>query len=403
MVRWILHVDMDAFFASVEQVLDPSLAGRPVIVAGPAEGRGVVSTASYEARRFGVRSAMPAAQARRLCPGGVFLPGNHSAYAEYSGRVLEVLRRFTPLVEQTSIDEAYLDVSGCEGLFGDPVTVARRIKREIREDTGLTCSVGIGPNRLLAKMASGLEKPDGLTLLDSRDVPRILWPMPAGSLHGVGPSTAARLRALGLATIGDVARYPPDLLVQEFGVSGKHLHEAANGRDATPVLAAGDVPEAKSVSRETTFAHDVSDLTELERTLLELSEDVGRRLRRDCLRGRTVTIKVRKADFTTVTRSRTLPEATDLTEPIYEAARLILRDYWRPGVSVRLLGVGLTNLETATGATPVLFDPVDRLRRVSQAVDRIRDRYGDRAVTRARLLRRGSLRDPRRPEGGPQE
>lgn len=403
MTRWILHVDMDAFFASVEQVLDPSLAGKPVIVAGPAEGRGVVSTASYEARRFGVRSAMPTSQARRLCPQGIFLPGHHSAYGDYSHRVLAVLRRFTPLVEQTSIDEAYLDVTGCERLFGDALSLARLIKQEIRASTGLTCSVGVAPNRLLAKMASGLNKPDGLTYIADSDVPHVLWPMPVGALYGVGPSTAGRLRALGLASIGDVARYPVELLLKEFGLAGGQLHEAANGRDESPVLPADTLAEVKSISRETTFPLDIEELPDLEQTLLELAEDVGRRVRREGLRGRTVTIKVRTSDFTTVSRSKTLRSSTDLAEDIYRAARQALRDYWRPGFKVRLLGVGLANLEASNAAPATLFDTSDRLRRVSLAVDRIRDRYGDGAVTRARLLRRKTRRERPGPGGGAEE
>ncbi len=387
MSRCILHVDMDAFFASVEQVLDPDLAGRPVIVAGPAEARGVVSAASYEARRYGVRSAMPTAQAKRLCPDGVFLPGNHRAYGDYSHRVFSVLKDFTPIVEPTSIDEAYLDVTGCEGLFGDPVTLARRIKAAVKAETGLSCSVGVAPNRLLAKMASGLEKPDGLTVLRTEDVPRVLWPRPVGDLHGIGPSTAARLRSLGLLTIGDLARYPVDLAIRHLGTAGRHLSEAADGIDETPVTPAGQEAEAKSLSRETTFSRDVSDATELERVLLALCDQVARRLRKEGLRGRTVTVRIRKSDFTTVTRSTTLTAPTDLGEDLYAAAGRVFAAYWRPSMKVRLLGVGVTKLERVGVHPEGLFDSSSKLRRVSRAVDRIKDRYGERAVTRARLLR----------------
>ncbi len=399
MSRWVLHVDMDAFFASVEQVLDPALLGKPVIVAGSTEGRGVVAAASYEARRYGVRSAMPTVQAKRLCPNGVFIAGHHTAYGDYSGRVLAVLKRYTPLIEQTSIDEAYLDVTGCERLHGDAVEVARKIKTAVRNETGLTCSVGVAPNRLLAKMASGMNKPDGLTVMRVEDVPSVLWPKPVGYLHGIGTSTATRLRGLGLLTIGDLAAYPVDLLVHEFGVGGRYLHEAANGFDDMPVPPLEDAEEAKSLSRETTFAQDIDDLGELDRTLLGLADQVARRLRRHGYRGRTVTVKIRKADFTTVTRSRTLPAPTDLTEEIYREARRALHAFWRPSVKVRLLGVGVSNLERAGEGLTALFDGSEKLRKVSRAVDRIKDRYGERALTRARLLEGEGEAGEEGPEG----
>jgi len=405
--RWILHVDMDAFFPSVEQVLDPGLTGRAVIVGGPPESRGVVSSASYEARRYGVHAAMPTSQAKRLCPDGVFLPGNHEAYAEYSRWVLTILERFTPLVDQASIDEAYLDVTGCEhllepqdgqasptlpqasGVGPDPsaaVRVGRAIKAVVRRETGLTCSVGVAPNRLLAKTASGLQKPDGLTVLLVEDVPRLIWPKPVGFLHGVGPSSVDHLRRLGIQSVGDLAHYPLELLAREFGVSGRHLHDAANGRDDTPVLPADSAGEAKSLSRETTFAKDVGDLAELQGTLLGLADAVARRLRRHGYVGRTVVIKIRKADFTTVTRSRTLPEATDLAEDIHAEACQALTAFWKPGLEVRLLGVGVANLQRSQNPPTTLFDPSEKLRRVSRVVDRIKDRFGERSLTRARLL-----------------
>ncbi|MCL6581007.1 MAG: DNA polymerase IV [Firmicutes bacterium] len=399
MSRWVLHVDMDAFFPSVEVLLDPRLAGKPVIVAGPAEERGVVASASYEARRYGVRSAMPTAQARRLCPHGVFLTGNRAAYAEYSRRVRDILERFTPLVEQTSIDEAYLDVTGClpPGAGEDPdaeadaaVALAREIKGAVRRETGLPCSIGVAPNRLLAKMASREAKPDGVALFRLQDVPARLWPRPVEVIPGVGPSTAARLRALGVATVGDLAAFPVDVLSRELGVAGRQLHEAAWGRDPTPVPPAHLEPAAKSVSRETTFPMDVEDRDELERTLLGLSDDVARRLRRSRLAGRTVTVKVRWADFATVTRSHSLAEPTDLGEEVYREAREAFRAVWRAGRRVRLIGVTVSNLGPAESRDPGLFPGDDKRRRVSGAVDRIKDRFGEQALTRARLIRDGS-------------
>ncbi len=386
MARRVLCVDMDAFFASVEQVLNPALAGRPVIVAGPAEARGVVSAASYEARRYGVRSAMPTSQARRLCPEGVFVEGHHADYGEFSDRVLEILKTYTPLIERVSIDEAFLDVTGCEAIHGDAVEIARKIKADVRAKTGLTCSVGVASNRLLAKMASGMNKPDGLTVLLAEDVPSVLWGKPVEFLHGIGPKTAERLHALGLSTIKDLAAYPVEVLAHEFGVYGRYLHEAANGIDSTPVPPLESPSETKSMSRETTFAQDVDEKRELERTLLELSDDVARRLRRHGYIGRTVTVKIRKADFTTVTRSRTLPGPTDLAEEIYREGCLALGSFWRPRMKVRLLGVGVSNLELGGETPSALFDGSDKLRKVSRAADRIRDRYGEKALTRARLL-----------------
>jgi len=390
-----LHVDMDAFFPSVEAVLDSRLAGKPVIVAGPAEERGVVASASYEARRYGVRAAMPTAQARRLCPHGVFLTGNRAAYAEYSRRVRDILGRFTPLVEQTSIDEAYLDVTGCLplGAGEDPgdaaVALAREIKSAVRQETGLPCSIGVAPNRLLAKMASREAKPDGVVLFRLEDVPARLWPRPVEVIPGVGPSTATRLRALGVSTVGDLAAFPVDVLSRELGVAGRQLYESAWGRDPSPVPPAHLEPAVKSVSRETTFPMDVEDLDELERTLLGLSDDVARRLRRSRLAGRTVTVKVRWADFATVTRSQSLAEPTDLGEEVYREAREAFRAVWRAGRRVRLIGVAVSNLGPAESRDQSLFPGDDKRRRVSGAVDRIKDRFGEQALTRARLIRDG--------------
>lgn len=402
MSRWVLCVDMDAFFASVEQLANPDLRGKPVVVAGPAEERGVVSSASYEARRYGIRSAMPTARAKLLCPEAVFLRGRPHLYEEYSRRVLAVLAGFSPLVEQASIDEAYLDVTGCEGSYGGVAELARAVKKAVRERTGLGCSIGAGPNRLLAKMASEMDKPDGLVVLTFSEVPARLWPKPVEELHGVGPKTAARLGSLGISTIGELAAYPPGLLVREFGCAGRYLHLASKGLDDTPVRPADSAAEAKSVSHETTFARDVDSLSDLERTLLGLADRVARKLRREGLRGRTVVVKVRKADFTTVSRSRTLAVATDLAEDVYREARAALGALWRPSLRVRLVGVGVENLERRAPGPGGLFDRSDRLRKVSEAVDRIRDRYGERAVTRASLLTRKGGKAGEKAEEGPE-
>jgi DNA polymerase-4 len=381
----ILHVDMDAFYASVEQRDRPELRGRSVIVGGLGP-RGVVSAASYEARPFGVHSAQPTAVARRLCPQGVFLPVRMEHYAQVARQIREILLSFTPLVEPLSLDEAFLDVRGSEGLFGPAPEVARRVKERIRAETALTASVGVAPNKFLAKLASDLGKPDGLVVVHPDRVAGLLAPLPVGRLWGVGAKSEKRLHALGLRTIGQLAALPERVLADHFGTAGRHLHALAHGRDERAV-----VPdrEAKSISTETTFAEDVGDRTALRGWLLELVDELGGRLRKEGVRARTVELKVRSFDFRTRTRALSLREATDLTDRLWEAALVLFeRSVTDELLPLRLLGVGGSRLTRETAVQGELFDDGRRQREAAldRAIDAIRGRLGSGAVLRGSRL-----------------
>ena len=321
--RTILHVDLDAFFASVEQRDHPELRGRPVIVGGGGpDQRGVVSAASYEARVFGVHSAMSLREAGRRCPDGVFVPVDGRRYQQASRDVMGVLRRFTPLVEPISIDEAFLDVTATANLFGDGPTIARRIKDEVRADVGLTVSVGVATTKLVAKIASDLRKPDGLVVVPPGDEAAFLAPLPISRLWGVGERTGIALADYGVRTIGDLAALPEDVVVRRFGKHGASLVARARGFDADPVH---DGDPAKSVGHEHTFDVDTSDRETIERTLLAMADGVAARLRSAGVRAGTVAVKIRDSSFRTITRQRTLAEPTDMTEPIYRAALELAR------------------------------------------------------------------------------
>jgi nucleotidyltransferase/DNA polymerase involved in DNA repair len=375
----IIHVDLDAFFAAVEQRDHPELRGKPVIVGGDAESRGVVSTCSYEARKFGVHSAMPTRTARQLCPDGIFVPVDGAKYQRVSHEVMAVLRHFTPAVEQVSIDEAFLDVAGSEALFGPAPEIARRIKAEVVATTQLTVSVGVATNKLVAKVGS-----DGLVIVQPGDEAAFLAPLEIRRLWGIGPKTAERLHGLGVRTIGDLAALPPETLTRALGDHGATLHDRALGIDSDPVTGGGEA--AKSVSHETTFAVDVSDPAEIERTLLALTEGVSARLRAAGIRAGTVAVKVRDSHFRTITRQKQLPEPSDLTDTIWRAALELARPQVR-GKKIRLLGVSATQLGQPEQIS--MFEVVDqKQRRVVDATDAVRKRFGDRAVTRASLLHR---------------
>lgn len=387
-MRRILHLDMDAFYAAIEIREDPSLAGKPVIV-GHRGRRGVVATCSYEARAFGVHSAMPSVTAARLCPDAVWVSGRMSLYAEVSGRIRRILRDTSPAVEPLSIDEAFLDLTGIAADLVAGGEIGRGLKERIRETERLTASVGVAPNKFLAKVASDLEKPDGLVVFPAEDVPRRLWPMPVARLWGAGPKTSARLAAGGLRTIGDLAAASPKALAALVGPgSAAHLAALAHGKDGRRVEPSR---EAKSISEERTYGDDLTDPAEIDRALLSRSEGVARELRREGLVGRTVHLKVRTGDFTTWTRALTLPEATDLAEPIVRAAReMLVKRVDLGGRGVRLLGVGMSGLEPAATAQHGLFPDVAeiRARRLARAQDAVRARLGNGSVERASLLRR---------------
>lgn len=385
--RTILHVDLDAFFASVEQRDRPELRGRPVIVGGGGPGdRGVVSAASYEARVFGVHSAMSLREAGRRCPDGVFLPVDGRRYQQASRDVMTILRRYTPLVEPISIDEAFLDVTGSAALFGDGPTIAARIKAAVREDVGLAASVGVASNKLVAKVASDLRKPDGLVVVPPGEEAAFLAPLPIGRLWGVGAKTATALADYGVRTIGDLAALPSDVMEGRFGKHGASLAERARGVDADPVH---DGDPAKSVGHEHTFDVDTIDPEIIERTLLAMADGVGGRLRSAGVRAGTVSIRLRDSSFLTISRQRTMPAPTDMTERIFavalELARPEVAAIRARGARVRLLGVSGSNLGEREQLT--MFETEDpRRRRAIEAADAVRRRYGDGAMTRARLL-----------------
>ena len=386
--RVILHLDMDAFYAAVEAREDPALAGKPLII-GHRGRRGVVSTCSYEARRFGVHSAMPSVTAERLCPGAVWLTGRHSLYSEISRSIRRIMRDFSPLVEPLSIDEAFLDLTGIAADLDDGARIGERLKDRIRQLERLTASVGVAPNKFLAKIASDLEKPNGLVVFPAEEVRRRLWPMPVERLWGVGPRTAERLRGVGIVRVADLARMPESDLAARIGESGAaHLRRLARGEDDRPVHSSR---KAKSISEERTYEEDLVEADEIDRALLARADGVACHLRHDGLTGRTVHLKVRTGDFTTWSRSVTLAEPTDLAEPILAAAREMFRLRIRlAGRGVRLLGVGVSGLAAAGVGQAALFEDPEtvRARRLALASDAVRDKLGPRSLTRARLIKR---------------
>lgn len=383
MQRWILHVDMDAFFASVEQRDHPEYRGRPLIVGGIGS-RGVVSTASYEARKFGVHSAMPMAEARRRCPDGIFVACNHRRYTQESKKIRAIMAEFSPLVEPLSLDEAFLDISGMERLYPEPAAIASAIKERIFAELGLTASAGVAPNKFLAKLASDLKKPAGLVIVRPGEERAFLRDLPIKRMWGVGPATAKLLTELGITTIGQLAAFDSQRLQRQIGQTAYEMQRLANGIDERPVES-DYVP--KSVGNEETFANDIVSRDEILRQLLALCEKVAWRLRRINLSGRTVTLKLRYASFKTLTRSLTLPEPTCYDEEIYRSVKGMLEKLTLQE-GVRLLGVTVGNLQTSDGGQLSLFAPVDDKRqRMYEAVDKLRDRFGRDIVTKAPLCK----------------
>ena len=377
--RTILHVDMDAFFTSVEQRDQPELRGKPVVVGAPPDKRGVVAAASYEARKFGVHSAMPSRTAHRLCPQAVFLCGDHAKYSRESERVMDILRQFTPLVEQVSVDEAYLDVTASLRLLGSGQQIAREIKRRIHETTGLTASVGVAPNMFLAKLASDMRKPDGLMVITEEEKLKLLRPLPIGRIAGIGKKTEPVFHELGIHTIGDLQRFPIETLRARFGVWADEMKARSLGEDDRPVEPGG---EAKSISNETTFEEDVSEMKTLERTVWELADEVARRLRAEGVRARTVQLKLRWSDFTTLTRRMTLPEATDDERQIAEVAIQLMRRELEEPRPVRLIGVGGQNLMCSPKQLDLLDRSSNRRDDLNRVADVVRARFGVKKLRR---------------------
>jgi len=383
--RSIFHVDMDAFFVSVEELYDPSLKGKAVVVGGPADARGVVSAASYEARKFGVHSAMPLRTAYQKCPHAIFLDGHRERYAEASRKVERVLRCFTPIVEMASIDEAYLDMSATERLHGPPLKAAHKLHEEVKRQTNLNCSIGAAASRLVAKICSDQAKPNGVLWVVPGTEAALLAPLDVRKIPGVGKKTEETLHACGIRKIGDLARLEVDFLERRFGKWGLALAGKAQGQDAggwfDSPLGAGE--DAKSISHEHTFNEDTADREQLTAVLAHLSEMVGRRLRDHGFFARTIQLKLRDEDFRTITRARTLKQPSQLDNEIFAAARDLFTANWKAW-KVRLIGVQASNLELTEGQASLLDqDKKDRWKNALAAADRLREKFGDDSVALA--------------------
>ena len=394
-MRTYFHLDMDAFFVSVEELFDPSLKGKPVVVGGRPNERGVVSAASYEARKFGVHSAMPLRTAYKLCPHALFVDGHPTRYREYSEKVYRVLQSFSPLVEMASIDEAYLDMTGTERLYGPPLRAAHLLHDRIKAETGLNCSIGIGAARLVAKISSDQAKPNGVLWVIAGQEPAFLAPLDVRKVPGVGKVTEKNLHALGIRKVGDLAKLDEAFLEQRFGKWGLALAGKSRGLDAGGWFdtAIGEDAGPKSISHEHTFSEDTADVAQIEATLARLSEMVGRRLREHGLSARTIQLKLRYKDFSTITRARSLARATGLDTEVFEEARALFHQNWKAGSAVRLLGVHASGFAAETEQMDLLSE--DRHQRWKQALaaaDRLRDRFGDSAVSLAASMR-GKFRE----------
>jgi DNA polymerase IV len=391
--RTIFHVDMDAFFVSVEELFDPSLKGKAVVVGGQRDERGVVCAASYEARRFGVHSAMPLRTAAKLCPQAIFVDGHPNRYRECSEKVHRVLCSFSPLVEMASIDEAYMDMTGTYRLHGPPLRAAHVLHLRMKEQTQLNCSIGIGVSRLVAKVSSAKAKPHGVLWIVPGQEANFLAPLDVRDIPGVGKVTEQNLHALGIRRIGDLTRFDESFLEEHFGKWGLALAGKARGEDAGGWFdsAVGADADPKSISHEHTYNEDTADLAQIESTLMRLCEMVGRRLREAGLHARTVQLKLRYKDFTTITRAHTVPVPTQLDVEIFEEIRLLFRRNWRSGVQVRLLGVQASSFEGQAADQGDLLEG-ERRRRWEQALttaDRLRDKYGESSVSLAAGLKGG--------------
>lgn len=383
---------MDAFYASVEQLDNPAYRGKPVIVGGDPSKRGVVSTCSYEAREFGVHSAMPLQEAFRKCPQGIFLPVRAKRYAEVSRQIMNILAEYSPLVEPLSLDEAFLDLTGSEGIFGPAVEIGKTIVRRIEKEIGLTASVGIAPNKFLAKLGSDLRKPKGFVVISPENVLEVLEDLPVGKLWGVGKRTEAILFQMGIRTIGMLRRYPLEKLIERLGEVGAHLHQLAHGRDDRPVVTD---EAAKSIGHEMTFQEDTDDREFLTGVLLCLADQVARRLRQHQLKGRVIAVKIRDHAFKTITRQITLEQPTDFEETIYQVAlNLAMQAQWGDG-KVRLLGITVSGFE-ASQTQLALFEELEsptmvQLDKLHRTVDQLKNRFGEQAITKGTIIRMNQL------------
>jgi DNA polymerase-4 len=380
-----MHIDLDAFFVSVEQASNPELRGKPVVVGGKPGSRGVVATASYEARAFGLHSAMPLSTAVRLCPQAIFIEGNYHHYAEVSKKFMAILADFSPFLEPMGLDEAYMDVTGFESLHGSIHQMAMKIKQRVKDELGIIASIGVASCKVVAKVASDESKPDGLIEVPPSGEAAFLAPLAIRKLPGVGKKTEQVLIGLGIRTIGQLARMPQNALKSRFGAFGDMLHRYANGLDNSLVTPPGD---AKSISRETTFEEDTHDNVFLSATLRYLSEKVGADLRSYGKQAKCVSIKVRYSDFTTITRQRTLPQLTDVDQVIFQTGDDLLQKAMETErQAIRLIGIGVSNLTDPGRQLMLINDNEERLGKLNRAVDRIRDKYGFTSIQTGRTMR----------------
>ncbi|MCX7710008.1 MAG: DNA polymerase IV [Clostridia bacterium] len=395
MQRIIFLVDMNAFFISCETARSPELKSKPAAVAGDPKNRsGIILAANYEARRFGVKTTMVLHEAKRLCPSLILVPPDRELYSRNSKAVMEILSRYSPIIEQNSIDEAWMDLTGCEVLFGKPVEIASKIMKDIQDELDLWCSIGISENKFLAKMASEMKKPQGITEVWLKDIKEKIWPLPVREMYGIGMQTERKLQNIGIFTIGDLARSNRDLLNSIFGKYGVEIHQLANGLDSSPVS-----PEhhhdSKSISRSTTLPEDITDLEYARTVLLRLAEEVGAEARSCDIKGKTVSIAIKYADFQSVTRQKSIP-ATYLTKDIYKAGIELLEQNWNVRRPVRLLGIGVSNFKEDNEVIQLSFEDLlgntnskrsdEKEEKLEKAMDSIRNRFGHNKINRAKLM-----------------
>ena len=382
MDRLILHIDMDAFFISVEQRDNPSLRGKPAAVCGSLS-RSVVTSATYEARPYGIRAGMSTQEAKRRCPQLILVEGDHSKYTGTSARIFSILKEYTPLVEVASIDEAYLDVTQSQLLFQSPYHIAKSIKEQVRKKEHLTCSIGVAPNKLLAKLGSGLKKPDGLVIIRKEEVEEILDDLPVSKLYGIGPKLTEALNSIGIFTCGQLGKFPVSILSKRFGIIGESLLEMGLGLDDSPVIPFDEEEDAKSISHSVTLEEDTSDPNMLRKVLLQLSERVSRRMRREGFYGKRIALTVRYSDFFTFSKQKTLSKWVNSGNEIFHHAFEIFRSISHPK-PIRLLGVGVSELKKE-GYQLDLFEEKDKKDNLLRAMDRVNERFGDWTLTWAEL------------------
>lgn len=389
MKRIVFLVDMNAFFIGCEMARNHELKGRPAAVAGdPKERSGIVLTANYEARKYNVKTTMTIRQARELCPDIIFVPPDHMYYEQMSKKVMNILKNYTPVIEQNSIDEAWMDLTGCEKLFGAPIDIAKRIMKNIMDELDLWCSIGISENKFLSKMASEVKKPLGITEIWQKDVEEKLWPLPVRAMYGIGKQTEKKLEAMALYTIGDIAKCDIALLSKTFGKYGRELHELANGMDSSPVDES-PLRDNRSISRSTTLPQDTTDFEYSKGILLKLAEEVGAAARKSGYKGRTVSIAIKYNDFKSITRQKSVPP-TYLTRDIYDTGAQLLKENWSINKPVRLLGIGLSDLDAGYMQQLTLFGNDSRNdikeEKIEKVMDSIREKYGHDKIKRAKTM-----------------